>query len=123
MTVAETICSYRQPVRDTEHIRYAGAGRAQQKGRSSMGFFDRFKKKEETTLVPGVGRMPYPAYRGREPYIFVSYAHADSVRVFREIARLNEDGYHVWYDEGIAPGNEWTDEIAEALANCSAFIV
>ena len=88
-----------------------------------MGFFDRFKKKEETTLVPGVGRMPYPAYRGREPYIFVSYAHADSVRVFREIARLNEAGYHVWYDEGIAPGNEWTDEIAEALANCSAFIV
>ena len=27
----------------------------------------------KTTLVPGVGRLPYPAYRGKEPYIFVSY--------------------------------------------------
>ena len=92
-----------------------------------MGLFDRFKKKdsaqEESKLVPGVGRLPYPAYRGKEPYIFVSYAHADSARVFKEIARLNEAGYHVWYDEGIAPGNEWTDEIADALANCAVFIV
>ena len=92
-----------------------------------MGLFDRFKKKgitqEESKLVPGVGRLPYPAYRGNESYIFVSYAHADSVRVFKEIARLNEAGFHVWYDEGIAPGNEWTDEIADALANCSAFVV
>ena len=31
----------------------------------------------ETKLVPGVGRLPYPAYRGKEPYIFVSYAHRD----------------------------------------------
>ncbi len=92
-----------------------------------MGLFDRFLKKdstqEESKLVPGVGRLPYPAYRGREPYIFVSYAHADSARVFKEIARLNEVGFHVWYDEGIAPGNEWTDEIADALAKCSVFVV
>ena len=92
-----------------------------------MGLFDRFLKKdtapEDSKLVPGVGRVPYPAYRGREPYIFVSYAHADAARVFKEIARLNEAGFHVWYDEGIAPGNEWTDEIADALANCAVFVV
>ena len=92
-----------------------------------MSLFDRVKKKditqEESKLVPGVGRLPYPAYRGKEPYIFVSYAHADSARVFKEIARLNKAGFHVWYDEGIAPGNEWTDEIADALANCSVFVV
>ena len=62
---------------------------------------------EQTRLVPGVGRIPYPAYKGNEPYIFVSYAHKDSDAVFREIRRLNDLGYHVWYDEGIAPGNEW----------------
>ena len=77
----------------------------------------------ETKLVPGVGRMPYPAYQGDEPYIFVSYAHADSEKVFAEIIKLNKAGYHVWYDEGIAPGNEWTDEIADALAGCALFVV
>jgi hypothetical protein len=77
----------------------------------------------KTTLVPGVGRLPYPAYRGKEPYIFVSYAHADSEKVFEEIKRFNEAGFHVWYDEGIAPGSEWADSIADALANCSVYVV
>ena len=81
------------------------------------------KKDMQTRLVPGVGRMPYPAYRGKEPYVFISYARLDSERVFAEIKRFNEAGFHVWYDEGIAPGNEWSDEIAEALSNCSFFVV
>lgn len=77
----------------------------------------------QTRLVPGVGRLPYPAYRGNDPYIFVSYAHLDSERVFAEIKRFNEAGFHVWYDEGIAPGNEWSDAIAEALSKASVFVV
>ena len=80
------------------------------------------QKDMQTRLVPGVGRMPYPAYRGKEPYVFISYARLDSERVFAEIKRFNEGG-HVWYDEGIAPGNEWSDAIAEALSNCSVFVV
>ena len=75
-------------------------------------------KDMETKLVPGVGRLPYPAYRGKEPYVFVSYAHLDQDAVFAEIKR-----FHVWYDEGISPGNEWTDEIADALDGCSLFVV
>ena len=39
----------------------------------------------QTKLVPGVGRLPYPAYRGNEPYVFVSYAHKDKDIVFPEI--------------------------------------
>ncbi len=77
----------------------------------------------QTRLVPGVGRLPYPAYRGDGPYVFVSYAHDDKDRVFQEIRRFNEAGFHVWYDEGISPGNEWSDEIAEALAKCTVFVV
>lgn len=96
-----------------------------------MGWFDKLRQKpkadhnddEQTRLVPGVGRMPYPAYHGKEPYVFVSYAHLDSEKVFKEIKRFNEAGFHVWYDEGIAPGNEWTDEIADALASCALFVV
>ena len=80
-------------------------------------------EERQTRLVPGVGRLPYPAYRGNEPYVFVSYAHMDKDRVFAEIKRFNEAGFHVWYDEGISPGNEWTDEIADALEGCSVFVV
>ena len=77
----------------------------------------------DTALVPGVGRIPYPAYRGDEPYIFLSYAHKNAQAVHQQIKLLNELGYHVWYDEGISPGNEWTDEIAEALEKCAFFLV
>ena len=80
-------------------------------------------KDMETKLVPGVGRLPYPAYRGKEPYAFISYAHDDQDIVFSEIKRFNEAGFHVWYDEGISPGNEWTDEIADALERCCVFVV
>ena len=30
-----------------------------------------------------------PAYEGKEPYIFVSYAHKDSAVVFRLVEQLN----------------------------------
>lgn len=63
------------------------------------------------------------AYNGDAPYIFISYAHADSEMVYKEISLLNEMGYHVWYDEGITPGNDWTDEVADALLRCSLFLV
>ena len=78
---------------------------------------------EESKLVPGIGRKPYPAYRGNEPYVFVSYAHADADKVFSEIRRFNNAGFHLWYDEGISPGNEWPEEIASAIDNCSGFVV
>ena len=92
-----------------------------------MGLFKKFSKNKEnssgTKLVPGVGRLPYPAYRGKDKYIFVSYAHIDHDLVFEQIKLFNEAGFNVWYDEGIAPGNEWTKEIANALQNCSLFVV
>ena len=56
-----------------------------------------------------------PAYEGKEPYIFVSYAHKDSAAVFRLVEQLNERGYRIWYDEGIEPGSEWPEYIANHL--------
>ena len=47
------------------------------------------------------------AYKGDQPYIFISYAHKDSNIVLPIIARLQQDGYRVWYDEGIALGSSW----------------
>jgi len=66
---------------------------------------------------------PFQAYTGKEPYVFVSYAHMDGTSVFPDIARLHEAGYRLWYDEGIDPGNEWPEVVATALPNSTSFLV
>ena len=55
------------------------------------------------------------AYEGTEPYIFVSYAHRDSERVFEVLNELQDRSYRFWYDDGIAPGSEWPEDIAQHL--------
>jgi tetratricopeptide (TPR) repeat protein len=65
---------------------------------------------------------PFAAYDGDEPYIFVCYAHDDAELVYPEIARLHHAGYRIWYDEGISPGSEWSDSIAQHIQRCSVFL-
>jgi formylglycine-generating enzyme required for sulfatase activity len=67
--------------------------------------------------------LPCPAYTGKEPYLFISYAHADGDRVYPEIKALYDQGYRIWYDEGITPGNEWSEEIARAITDSAMFVV
>lgn len=66
---------------------------------------------------------PFEAYKGDQPYLFVSYAHRDAEQVFPIITAWEQQGYRIWYDEGIDPGNEWPEDIAAALAACAQFIV
>lgn len=62
------------------------------------------------------------AYKGEQPYIFISYAHKDNDTVLPIIARLQRDGYRVWYDEGIAPGSNWDEFISRHLDGCSSVL-
>ena len=62
------------------------------------------------------------AYEGRDSYVFVSYAHADSARVLPCLAYLQEQGLRLWFDKGIAPGSEWPEYIAEHLDACQCFL-
>jgi hypothetical protein len=65
---------------------------------------------------------PFPAYRGDAPYIFVCYAHADSASVYSQLSWLRDQDVNIWYDEGISPGSRWTDDLADALSNCSCLL-
>jgi TolB-like protein len=67
-------------------------------------------------------KLPFRAYSGDEPYVFVSYAHADASLVYPEMVRLRQQGYNVWYDEGIRPGAEWREEVALALTESKLFL-
>lgn len=62
---------------------------------------------------------PFPAYRGDEPYVFVCYSHHDTDAVYSDMQCLRGLGLRIWYDEGISPGTEWSEELARALEGAS----
>lgn len=61
-------------------------------------------------------------YKGKEPYIFISYSHRNRLEAEVIIQRLMNDRYRVWYDEGIDPGTEWDENIATHIEECGYFI-
>lgn len=63
------------------------------------------------------------AYEGKEPYVFVSYSHADTEEVIPLIRMLKQRMCRTWYDEGLTPGESWNDSIAEHLLKCAQLIV
>ena len=62
------------------------------------------------------------SYQGSEPYAFISYSHKDKGEVFPVIRAMQENGYNVWFDEGITPASEWDDHIANRILNAEFFI-
>jgi len=62
------------------------------------------------------------AYKGKEDYIFISYSHKDSEQVMPIIQQLQQDGYRVWYDDGIELGIEWGGDIATHIIGCRCFL-
>lgn len=62
------------------------------------------------------------AYSGNEPYIFISYSHRDITEATEIITQLQSAGYRVWFDEGIDPGTEWDEFIAEHIKSCAYFV-
>ena len=61
-------------------------------------------------------------YEGRQPYLFVSYAHASSALVIPAISRLHTLRWRLWYDEGIPPGADWSVNIVRHLRRCAAVL-
>ena len=61
-------------------------------------------------------------YEGDQPYIFISYSHIDRLEVIKIIRLLQGKRYRVWYDEGIDPGTEWDENIAEHIEKCEFFL-
>lgn len=61
-------------------------------------------------------------YEGNESYIFVSYSHRNEQAALRILRTLIESGFRVWYDEGINPGTDWADVIADHIRNCGCFL-
>ena len=61
-------------------------------------------------------------YEGAEPYVFISYAHADAEAVLAVAAQLQAAGFRIWYDAGIEVGSEWPEYIAAHLKGAAVML-
>ncbi|MFX0039498.1 MAG: tetratricopeptide repeat protein [Candidatus Heimdallarchaeota archaeon] len=68
-------------------------------------------------------QVPFSAYEGEEPFLFVSYSHVDKLHVYPIIDYLNKAGINIWYDEGIPISENWKQVIVENIEKCTAFLV
>ncbi|TDJ24292.1 MAG: TIR domain-containing protein, partial [Gammaproteobacteria bacterium] len=65
---------------------------------------------------------PLPAYQGDEPFLFVSYAHANAEAVHVEMIWLQERGFNLWYDDAIEIGSDWRQSLANAITRAEGFV-
>ena len=63
-----------------------------------------------------------PIYEGKEPFIFISYSHAETDIVKKFIQHMTEQGYRIWYDEGIKPNEDYQNTIQRKVRESSYFI-
>ena len=66
---------------------------------------------------------PFEPYKGKDDYIFISYAHKDSAKVFEVIKLLHEEKYRIWYDEGIEIGAQWPQVVASRLKESAVVLI
>ncbi len=63
------------------------------------------------------------AYKGSDPYIFISYAHRDKRDVETVVNLIQKQGFNVWFDEGLIPGEEYAEELAKRIKGAFAFVL
>lgn len=91
------------------------------KRNKSFQIFKKFHTKNQESNIAETQKMIQP-YSGKKGYIFISYAHKDKKEVYPVIKKLLNDGFRVWYDDGIDPGTEWDENIAKHIEECGYFI-
>ena len=68
-------------------------------------------------------KTKFEAYNGNEPYLFVSYSHRDTQKVYPLLDMLHDRKYRIWYDESCENGNDFRDELRSRIENCEAVVL
>ncbi len=81
--------------------------------------------KSEVALIEGFEDLhtKFEAYTGKEPYLFVSYSHRDTAKVYPILDALYDRKYRMWYDESCETGNDFRDELRHRIEKCEAVIL
>lgn len=69
-------------------------------------------------MSPPATLPPVPQSR----FIFVCYAHDDWKVVRENIDWLRANGFEVWFDEAIAAGSRWSEDLAQAVERCATVL-
>ena len=85
-------------------------------------------KASSSATKPAAGEFPliqtkFEAYTGNEPYLFVSYSHRDTAKVYPILDALHDRKYRIWYDESCENGNDFRDELRHRIEGCSAVVL
>lgn len=65
----------------------------------------------------------FEAYTGDEPYLFISYSHRDTAKVYPILDALYDKKYRIWYDESCENGNDFRDELRHRIEGSSGVIL
>lgn len=65
----------------------------------------------------------FEAYTGNEEYLFVSYSHRDTVKVYKILDALYDKKYRIWYDESCENGNDFRDELRQRIKGSSGILL
>ena len=79
--------------------------------------------KEDNAEQASFFQTKFEAYVGKEPYLFVSYSHRDTEKVYPVLDALNGKKYRLWYDESCETGNDFRDELRQRIEKCEAVIL
>lgn len=86
--------------------------------------FDYQHKAFDGLLPQGFEKLASPFLADEEkPFVFISYSHKDRDEVLPIIKRLYEDGWRIWYDEGLTIGDRYDETLEEHVKNCSVFLL
>lgn len=81
------------------------------------------KKTTEPANEYPVINTKFEAYTGVEPYLFISYSHRDTAKVYPILDALYDRKYRIWYDESCETGNDFRDELRTRIENCEAVVL
>ncbi len=65
----------------------------------------------------------FEAYTGVEPYLFVSYSHRDTAKVYPILDALYDCKYRIWYDESCENGSDFRDELRHRIEDSEAVLL
>ncbi len=68
-------------------------------------------------------RVPFKAYKGDEPFVFVSHSNNDKLQVYPIIDYLDKLNFNIWYDAGISVSQEMMKSIMQNINKCTVFLV
>jgi TIR domain len=60
---------------------------------------------------------------GQQPYVFVSYAHADLADLLPILDRLDAAGQPLWFDKGLEGATDWDTSLALKLQDSQALLL